>query len=317
MIEVKNLIKYYGPTLAIKDISFHIEKGEVLGFLGPNGAGKTTTMKILTCFMPATSGSVKISGFDVFEDSMKVKRLIGYLPEIPPLYTDMPVIKFLEFVARLKGVSSRDTNRAVNYVMDRCYLQEVKNRLIGNLSKGFKQRVGIAHALIHNPSVLILDEPTIGLDPKQIIEIRQLIKELAETHTIILSSHILPEVTMICKRVVIINEGKMLAEDTIDNLSTKLRKTEKISVRLKTLPEYLEDSILKINGIVNIRRDNSNNGSDIMYIIESEPGLDVRDEVAKVIVNNNCGLLELKQIRMTLEDVFLKLIMEEGEGSLQ
>ena len=233
MIEVEQLSKSYGPREAIKNLSFQIEKGEVVGFLGPNGAGKSTTMNILSCIMPASSGTAKICGFDIFEQALEIRKLIGYLPEIPPIYSDMVVYDFLTFAARLRNIPSKKTQSAVDKVIERCSLKEVNGRIIGRLSKGYQQRVGIAQALVHDPDILILDEPTIGLDPIQIIEIRKLIQELASLHTIILSSHILPEITQICKRVIIINDGQIAAVDSLDALTTRLRKGERLLLKVR------------------------------------------------------------------------------------
>ena len=228
MIDVKNLSKNYGSFEAVKDVSFFIDKGEVVGFLGPNAAGKTTTMRILTCYMPATQGSVSVAGFDVFDNPMSVKKRVGYLPEHPPLYPEMTVESYLSFVGKIKGLSGKILKMKLDKVLERTSTAEVRSNLIANLSKGFKQRVGLAQALIHDPEVLVLDEPTVGLDPKQIIEVRELIKELGEDHTIILSTHILPEVSATCGRVIIINKGKIVAEDTPENLTSGLQGQERI-----------------------------------------------------------------------------------------
>jgi ABC-2 type transport system ATP-binding protein len=222
MIEVRNLTKRYGELVAIRDISFTAATGEILGFLGPNGAGKTTTMRIITGYMPGTSGTVKVAGFDIFDDSYEVRKRIGYLPESPPLYGDMTVTGFLRFVGRIRGIPNSELNDSIERVLHRCGLTEVTERVVGHLSKGFRQRLGLAQALIHNPSVLVLDEPTIGLDPRQIIEIRTLIKELSSERTVILSTHILPEVTQLCEKVVIINEGRIAVEDTLAHLTAEM-----------------------------------------------------------------------------------------------
>ncbi len=219
MIEVRNLTKRYGDLVAVRDISFTAATGEVLGFLGPNGAGKTTTMRIITGFMPATAGTVKVAGYDIFDDSYEVRKRIGYLPESPPLYADMTVTSYLRFVGRIRGIAKAELNDGVDRVLHTCGLSEVTERVVGHLSKGFRQRLGLAQALIHNPSVLVLDEPTIGLDPRQIIDIRTLIRELAGERTVILSTHILPEVSQLCEKVVIINEGRIAVEDTLANLT--------------------------------------------------------------------------------------------------
>jgi ABC-2 type transport system ATP-binding protein len=229
MIEVQNLTKRYGEITAVNNLSFEVKKGEVLGFLGPNGAGKTTTMRILTGFLPATSGIVKVAGYDIMQQPMEVKRRIGYLPENPPLYTDMTVRSYLKFVGKIKGVLSADLNGRIDWALQKCGLVEVEKRVIANLSKGFKQRVGLAQAILHKPEVLILDEPTVGLDPKQIREIRELIKELAGEHTVILSTHILPEVSMTCKNILIINRGHIVAQGTVDSV-TKGKSLEEVFI---------------------------------------------------------------------------------------
>ena len=239
MIEVQDITKRYGDHTAIERVTFSVEKGEVLAFLGPNGAGKTTTMRILTCFMPATEGTARVAGFDCFEQPQEVKRRIGYLPETPPVYQELTVTEYLTFVGRIKGMGKKDLREGMERVLERLSLGEVRDRLIANLSRGYRQRVGLAQALIHDPPVLILDEPTVGLDPKQIIEIRELIKSLAGSHTVILSTHILPEATAVCQRVVIINEGRIVAVDTPDRLSARLRRSEKISVTVRTPPPDL------------------------------------------------------------------------------
>jgi ABC-2 type transport system ATP-binding protein len=303
MIEVKNLTKYYGEHVGIKDVTFEVKKGEILGFLGPNGAGKTTTMKILSSYMPPTSGTAKVCGYDVFEESQEVKKRVGYLPEHPPLYLDQTVNNYLLFVSEIKGVPSEKRRSAISNVIEKCGLDDVKGRLIGNLSKGYKQRVGIAQAMIHNPDVLILDEPTIGLDPKQIMEIRELIRSLGSDHTIILSTHILQEVTMLCKRVVIINKGRLVAADTYEQLSSHLAKGTKVLVKVGRPDSNLVKELKSIDGI----KETSEAG-DGSYIVEMEQGRDVRNKISEVIVKNNRDLLELKQLSMTLEDIYVSLI---------
>jgi len=243
MINVQNLTKRYGDLTAIEDVTFNVQKGEILAFLGPNGAGKTTTMRILTCFLPATSGTASVAGYDIFEQPQEVKKHIGYLPESPPLYTEMTVTEYLRFVSKIKGIERRDRTQALTRVLERCALTEVRHRLIGNLSRGYRQRVGLAQALIHSPEVLILDEPTTGLDPKQIIEMREVIKELAGQHTVILSTHILPEATAVCQRVVIIHKGRIVAVDTPDTLSAQLRRSEKIRLTLRTPSPETADAL--------------------------------------------------------------------------
>lgn len=313
MIEIKNLTKRFGEITAINDLTFSVKKGEVLGFLGPNGAGKTTTMRILTCFMPATSGTAIISGFDIFDHPGEVKKRIGYLPENPPLYNDMTIIEYLRFVAEIKGIERRMIRPALTRALERCSLGDVSGRLIGNLSRGYKQRVGLAQAIIHNPDFLILDEPTVGLDPKQIIEIRRLIKDLAGEQTIILSTHILPEVTATCNRVIIINEGRIMAVDSPEGLSTKMRRSDKIGIRLSASPPDLHDKLKTVEGVLNVIREETGDGH--YYIIEASLDHDIRSELARCAVLNNWGLLEMRRHSMSLEDIFLKLTTkEDGEA---
>lgn len=311
MIEVQDVTKRYGDHTAIERVTFSVDKGEVLAFLGPNGAGKTTTMRILTCFMPATEGVARVAGFDCFEHPLEVKRRIGYLPETPPVYQELTVSEYLTFVGRLKGLGKEDLRRGMGRVLERLSLGDVRDRLIANLSRGYRQRVGLAQALIHDPPVLILDEPTVGLDPKQIIEIRELIKSLAGSHTVILSTHILPEATAVCQRVVIISEGRIVAVDTPERLSVRLRRSEKISVTVRTPPPDLAERFRAVSGVTHVIEPTEGGA----FLLECELGRDVRDDVARFVVNNGWGLLELKTILMTLEDVFLRLTQhEEGMG---
>jgi ABC-2 type transport system ATP-binding protein len=307
MIHVHHVTKRYGQLTAVQDVSFSVDKGEVLAFLGPNGAGKTTTMRILTCFMPATEGRATVAGFDCFEKPTEVKRHIGYLPETPPVYQELTVEEYLTFVARLRELSGATLRQRMDAVVDRLSLGTVRGRLIANLSRGYRQRVGLAQALIHDPPVLILDEPTVGLDPKQIIEIRQLIKDLAQSHTIILSTHILPEATALCRRVVIINGGRIVAEDSPEQLSARLRRSEKISVTLKTPPTDWVEQLRAVRGILSVFPAEDTQSA----LIESELGRDMRDEIARFVVARNWGLLELRTVSMTLEDVFLRLTQHE------
>ncbi|MFQ5455402.1 MAG: ABC transporter ATP-binding protein [Nitrospirota bacterium] len=310
MIEVKNLSRYFGDIAAINNISFHVNKGEIIGFLGPNGAGKTTTMRILSCFIPMSSGTVNLAGYDIFEDSMEVKKRIGYLPERLPLYKEMTVTEYLEFVLKIKGKRGRMISHLLDNAIERCSLQSVRGRLIGNLSGGYRQRLGLAQAIIHNPEVLIFDEPTIGLDPKQIIEIRELIKELSGEHTVILSTHILPEVTATCQRIIIINEGRIVAEDSQERLSSQLRESEKIGIRIKYPPDDIIERLSSINGVINIFT--GDNGEKNFLIVESLLGRDISEELARYVVMNNWGLMEMKSISMSLEDVFLRLTTSEN-----
>ncbi|MBI5185816.1 MAG: ATP-binding cassette domain-containing protein [Nitrospinae bacterium] len=313
MIEVRNLTKHYGSQRGIKDVSFTVEKGEILGFLGPNGAGKTTTMRILTCFMPATSGTAKVAGFDVFEDSLQVRRRIGYLPETVPLYTDMKPPVYLAFVAGLKGVPYRDVKKKVAEVMDDVGLNEVAHKYVGELSKGYRQRVGLAQALLHDPEVLILDEPTIGLDPRQIKDIRNLIKGLAGKRTLILSTHILPEVTMTCKRVLIINEGKIIAEDTPDNLTQRLQGSMKFEIRvLGADKEEVREGLKGLNKFKNINH-LTGEGKDNSFRVEmKEQRDDIFKELPVFFAQKKWGLRELKQAGLSLEDIFIQLVTEEN-----
>jgi len=315
VIEVKNVTKRFGDILAVDDVSFRVEEGEIVGFLGPNAAGKTTTMRIITNYMPATRGTVTVAGYDVFEEPLEVKKRIGYLPENPPLYLDMTVDDYLKFVAAIKGVEGKDIARQVDRVVELTTLGEMRTRLIKKLSKGFRQRVGLAQALIHDPEVLILDEPTVGLDPKQIIEVRELIKSLADDHTIILSTHILPEVSMTSERVVIINKGRIVAEDTPDNLIASLKSGESIQLQVEGPAEAVQERLSAIPGVAAISPDEEMQQQDGIcgLRVESEPGQDIRRDVAATVVNNNWGLLELRSISLTLEDIFLELTTEEEE----
>ncbi len=310
MIEVQHLTKRYGPFTAVDDVSFRVERGEILGFLGPNGAGKTTTMRILTGYMPATDGKAIVAGFDVFEQPIEAKRRTGYLPETPPLYPDMTVAEYLSFVARIKGVAPAERAHRIRTVMDRTRIADMANRLCAKLSKGYKQRVGLAQALIHNPDVLILDEPTAGLDPKQIIETRQLIKELAGDHTIILSTHILPEVSQTCQRVVIINKGRVVAVDTPDNLTARLRGSETMYVQVDANGTDAAPALGRIAGVLRVT-EADRRGAIVGYEVESEKGRDIRRDLASTVVTSGWGLLELRPMRMSLEEIFLSLTTED------
>ena len=311
MIEVDHLTKSYGKNLAVNDISFTVGKGQILGFLGPNGAGKTTTMRILTGYLPATSGSARIAGFDVFEQSMEVRRRIGYLPEIPPLYTDMNVHGYLEFVGRIKGVQSADLSKQVERSLELANLTQKKDELIKRLSRGFKQRVGIAQAIVHNPDVVILDEPTVGLDPKQIIEVRKLIKGLAGEHTIILSTHILPEASQTCDRVVIINKGRIAAVDTPENLTTQLKGAERVQMEVKGEEEPLRQAIDQVEGVTKLDVSTLDSSQHLKAIVESEPGIDLRGKLATAVIAKGLELFELRAVSLSLEDIFLQLTTEE------
>jgi ABC-2 type transport system ATP-binding protein len=313
MIEVQHLTKRYGRVTAVDDLTFKVERGEILGFLGPNGAGKTTTMRILTGYMPATDGKAMVAGFDVFNQPIEAKRRTGYLPETPPLYPEMTVREYLQFVARLKikGVPASERRQRVEDAMRRTRLLDMAARHCGKLSKGYRQRVGLAQAILHNPEVLILDEPTAGLDPKQIIETRQLIKDLAGTHTIILSTHILPEVSQTCERVVIINKGRMVAVDTPSNLTAKLRGSETMYVQIDAMGQDATAALSAIPGVTGVAVADTHNGLS-GYEVSSEAGRDVRRDLARAIVAQDWGLLELRPTRMSLEDIFLSLTTEEN-----
>jgi len=314
VIEVQHLTKRYGRVTAVNDVSFRVERGEILGFLGPNGAGKTTTMRILTGYMPATEGKAIVAGFDVFDQPIEAKRRTGYLPESPPLYPDMSVAEYLDFVAKVKGVPSNERRERIRYVMERTRISDVATRLTGKLSKGYKQRVGLAQALIHNPDVLILDEPTAGLDPKQIIETRQLIKQLAGDHTIILSTHILPEVSQTCQRVIIINNGRVVAVDTPDNLTARLRGSETMYVQVDASGADAASALTRIAGVTRVAESDRHDGA-VGYEVDSEQGRDIRRELARAVVSNGWGLLELRPLRMSLEEVFLSLTTEDVEAA--
>ena len=310
MIEVNHLTKRYGPVTAVSDVSFKVERGEILGFLGPNGAGKTTTMRVLTGFMPPTEGKAIVAGFDVLEQPLEAKRRTGYLPETPPLYPDMRVRDYLTFVAKIKGVARASVKSRVDLAMEKTRITDMARRQCGRLSKGYKQRVGLAQALIHDPDVLILDEPTAGLDPKQINETRQLIKGLAGTHTIILSTHILPEVSQTCQRVVIISKGRVVAVDTPDNLTAKVRGSEAMFLQVDAMGADAKSIVEQVPGVMRAAVTGQDKGI-ASFEIESEAGRDVRRELAAAVVGRGWGLLELRPVRMSLEEVFIHLTTAE------
>jgi ABC-2 type transport system ATP-binding protein len=313
MIEVQGLTKRYGPVTAVNDVSFRVEAGEILGFLGPNGAGKTTTMRIITGYMPASEGTVVVAGHDVFDQPVEAKRRTGYLPETPPLYPDMTVREYLTFVARIKGVPRREIANRVDGVMKKTWVADMAARHCAKLSKGYRQRVGLAQAIIHNPDVLVLDEPTAGLDPKQIIETRQLIRELGGSHTIVLSTHILPEVSQTCQRVVIINKGRVVAIDTPDNLTARLRGSETMFLQVAGAEIEVAAALSSVSGVTRVATTARNGVLDVE--VDSEQGRDVRRDLAATIVAGGWGLLELRPMRMSLEDIFLSLTTEEGAAA--
>jgi ABC-2 type transport system ATP-binding protein len=327
MIKVEGLTKRYARTVAVDNISFEVEKGQIVGFLGPNGAGKTTTMRVLTCYLPPTSGKASVAGFDVLEQPMEVKKRIGYLPETPPLYPEMEVAEYLQFAGRLKGIASSDIKRRVDEVLGRCAIGDVRSKLIGKLSKGYRQRVGLAQAIIHNPDVLILDEPTSGLDPKQIIEIRELLKSLAGDHTIILSTHILSEVEHSCERVIIISQGRLAAIDSVANLTNRLRGSEAIAVEVdvtdgKPAPAEVQQRLEQVSGVSRVMMKDSKNGR-LHFEVESLQGRQIRADLARAIVHAGWNLGELRAVGLSLEDIFLQLTAAERkdqtktEGAVQ
>src|SRR5271155_1354905 len=311
MITVKELTKRYARNTAVDHISFEIQKGQIVGFLGPNGAGKTTTMRMLTCFMPQTAGTATVAGFDVLEEPMEVKKRIGYLPETPPVYPEMRTGEYLEFVGRLKGLSKADLGKRVDYVCERCAVADVREKLISKLSKGYRQRIGLAQAIIHNPDVLILDEPTAGLDPKQINETRDLIKSLAGDHTIILSTHILPEVEQTCEQVLIINKGKLVATDSVHNLQNRARGAESVLVEVEGRNDVADAQIIQhrletVSGVSRVILKETRNNRSI-FEVESLKDRFIRGDVARAIVDSGWNLNELRPTAMSLEEIFLQL----------
>ena len=310
IIEADNLTHYYGPQPAIENVDFKVKRGEILGFLGPNGAGKTTTMRILTGYMPPTRGNVEIDGMDIVKDSLECRKKIGYLPETVPLHTDMTVKNYLTFMGSLRGMSRRSINDQINNVIEICILQDYYKTIVGKLSKGYRQRVGIAQAILHEPEILVMDEPTIGIDPIQVVETRRLIQDIGKQQTVVLSSHILPEVSMVCGRVLIINQGQIVAEDTPDNLATRLQATQQILVEISTTSKKIQPILENIEGVTDVRR--RRNTDNITFEITVADGYDVRDEISKIIIENDCSLLSMQLNSMSLEQIFLKLTTTEG-----
>ena len=311
MIKVEGLTKRYARTVAVDNISFEVQKGQIVGFLGPNGAGKTTTMRVLTCFMPPTHGTASVAGFDVLKQSMEVKKRIGYLPETPPLYPDMEVVEYLTFVGKIKGLAGPELKRRVDDASERCNIADVRRKHIHKLSKGYRQRVGLAQSLLHNPDVLILDEPTAGLDPKQILETRSLIRGLAGDHTIVLSTHILPEVEQTCEHVLIITRGKLVATDTVHNLTHRLRGGETVRLEVEGrdghLPhETVQPRLEQVPGIGHVIFKETRNGRHI-FEVESLPGQSVRAGLARSVVEAGWNLNELRPVSVSLEEIFLEL----------
>ncbi len=316
MISVKDLTKRYARTIAVDQISFEVAKGQIVGFLGPNGAGKTTTMRMLTCFLPPSAGTAQVAGFDVLEQPLEVKKRIGYLPETPPIYPEMETAEYLKFVGKLKGLSGAKLQKRVDYVSERCAIVDVRKKLLGKLSKGYRQRVGLAQAIIHNPDVLILDEPTSGLDPKQINETRELIKDLAGEHTIILSTHILPEVEQTCEQVIIINKGKLVATDSVKNLQARARGAESVIVEVAGRAGKIEAPIVqhKLEQVAGVSRVLCKQQVDsrAVFEIESQKGRLVRGDLARTVVECGWDLNELRPAAMSLEEIFLQLTASEA-----
>lgn len=315
MIEVIDLTKKFGDVSVVDKVNFTVESGEILGFLGPNAAGKTTTMRMLTCFFPPTSGTARIGGYDIFDDSLNVRRKIGYLPENVPLYSDMRVQDYLDFVTRVKGVHHLERQGAIDFTVNRCGLKDVRKKIIGNLSKGYRQRVGLAQAMINDPDVLILDEPTSGLDPRQIIEIRQLIKELHSGHTVILSTHILPEVSMICDSVVIINKGKIVASDSVENLTKMLTKSQMTLIEARGDEGRIKASLKEIDDVlaVEVAREQDLTQIGKRYVVHAKIDRDLREDIARKLVQDGYGLVLMQPHTLSLEDIFLKLTMDVNE----
>lgn len=325
MIKVEGLTKRYARNVAVDHISFQIEKGQIVGFLGPNGAGKTTTMRILTCFMPPTDGTAEVAGYDVLENPMEVKKRIGYLPESPPVYPDMEVIEYLDFVARIKGLASSAIPRRIDEVMEKCAIADVRNKEIGKLSKGYRQRVGLAQAILHNPDVLVLDEPTSGLDPHQILETRELIKGLSGDHTIILSTHILPEVEAMCERVIIIAKGKLVATDTVENLTSRLHGAQMVAIEIappdpaavdpRVFLGTVQQKLEQVSGVSRVLHKESSAkdlaDSRVRFTIESLQGREIRPDLARAVIESGWNLSELRSVGMSLEEIFLQLTADQ------
>ena len=309
MIEVKELTKWYGNYPAVEDVSFEVKKGEIVGFLGPNGAGKTTTMRIITGFMPPTSGTALVAGHDVVEESREARKYIGYLPETVPLYTDMTVQAYLRFMGTLRGMNPKRIKTRIDEVIGICRLGDYRKSLIGKLSKGFRQRVGIAQATLHEPQVLVLDEPTIGIDPIQVVETRNLIKDVGREHTIILSTHILPEVSMVCGRVLIINEGQIIAEDTPRHLAERLQGVEKVQAEIRGPEEQVTRALKDIRGVVNVSVASESDRN--IYSVEAKRGLDLRSTISRMVISNGWGLLTIQLVELSLEEIFLQLTTSE------
>ncbi len=315
-IEVSGLTKRFGSVLAVDDLSFTADEGRVVGFLGPNGAGKTTTLRIITGYMPPTSGTVTVGGYDVFRQSLEARKRVGYLPESVPLYTDMSVGGYLDFMAKIKGIARGKRREQIERVMEATHIEDRRRQLIGKLSKGYRQRVGLAQSLLGDPDVLILDEPTVGLDPRQITDVRELIKGFGKDHAVILSTHILPEVSMVCSRVLIVDDGKEVAEDTPENLMKQLRGSEALQVSVRGARAGVIDKLRAVKGVLSVAVADGIGGEGVAsYTVATDPGTDVREDLARAVVDGGFGLLELRMAGVSLEDVFLRLTTEEVDES--
>jgi len=309
MIEVKNLTKNYGDFTAISNVNFNVKSGEIMGFLGPNAAGKTTTMRVITGYLSPSAGSVTVDGHDVYDEGMQVKKIIGYLPEKPPVYPELAVRSYLKFVAEIKGVATREIAKSVDLAMEKASVANVANKLIGTLSKGYQQRVGLAQALVHNPKVLILDEPTVGLDPTQIIEVRNLIKSLKDSHTVVLSTHILPEVSMTCSRVVIINQGNIIAEDTPSNLTKAVTSDEKVELIISGgEAQNIKDLIASLDGVISVDMTSYEPQQALKALVHVKSSFDHMPAIAHKLISSNFKLHQMRTLEMSLEETFLKLI---------
>ncbi|HLF03647.1 MAG TPA: ABC transporter ATP-binding protein [Dehalococcoidia bacterium] len=309
MIEVRDLTHYYGPRPAIDGVTFDVKRGEILGFLGPNGAGKTTTMRIITGFMPPTRGKVTVAGYDVVEQSLEVRKRVGYLPETVPLYTEMTVTSYLKYMGSLRGVPPKRLPLRIGEVIELCRLGDYRKTIIGKLSKGFRQRVGVAQAILHEPEVLVLDEPTIGIDPIQVVETRRLIQDLGREQTVVLSSHILPEVSMLCQRVLIIHQGRIVAEDTPQRLAQSLQGVERIEVEVRGPVAEVAAALRRVKGVTEVTPPSGRNNH--VYVVQARHGQDLRDEISKAIIGGGWGLLSMRMSTMSLEDIFLRLTTQE------
>lgn len=314
MIEVEHLTKYYGDFIAIEDVNFDAKRGEVVAFLGPNAAGKTTTMRIITGFMPPSEGTARVAGYDILRNSLEARREVGYLPENVPLYTDMTVRDYLDFQGQLRKMAPASRKKRIDFVVERLALQDYVDTFIGRLSKGYRQRTGIAQAILHDPTVLVLDEPTIGIDPVQVVETRELVKGLGQDHTVIFSTHILSEAQAVSQRVVVINEGRIVAEDKPDNLAVRLRGTEQVQMEVRGPTREVSTRLREIDGVQEISRREMGGGVHL-YSIEVRPGANVREQLASIVIRNNWGLLSLQSVKMSLEDIFLRLTQRDQEGS--